>query len=86
MLLASQDVFTMAFLQFQHLINKGMTIFLQLFSLIFNCPKLVPPFQSLWKHRHMGMDEVVGNNEKRTISGLVYLKHRERNFILSSQV
>lgn len=70
--MANQDVFTMVLLQFQHLINKGMTIFLQLFSLIFNCPKLVPPFQSLWKHRHMGTDEFVGNKKKRTVSGLVH--------------
>lgn len=33
--MANQDDFTMAFPKFQHLLNKGTTIFLQLLSLIY---------------------------------------------------
>lgn len=81
--MANQDVFTKAFLQFQHLIHKGITLFLQLFSLIFNCPKLVPPFQSLWKHMHMDMDKFAGNKDCFW-SSVSHMKSEEHYFLHSS--
>lgn len=47
---ASQDVFTMALLQFQHLINKGTTIFLQ----------LVPVFSMSVETQAHGYQQVCG--------------------------